>query len=154
MLAWAGAIYAPKLLGYAQVLASGSLRARYGGTGRVLAGMAAETVFTLLLDALSVVSKTATTLRLLLGMRPAWLPQNRTDRGVPWGEAARLLWPHTLLGLLVFAAFAHAGWRTVLWAAPLAGGLVLAIPFCVLTAHPRFGRWLRRRRIAAVPEEL
>jgi membrane glycosyltransferase len=154
MLAWAGAIYAPKLLGYGQVLASRAMRAHYGGTGRVLAGIAAETVFTLLLDALSVVSKTAATARLLLGMRPAWLPQNRTERGVSWAEATRLLWPHTVLGVLVFGAFAQAGWAVVFWAAPLAGGLVLAIPFCVLTAHPRFGAWLRRWRIAAVPEEL
>ena len=154
MVAWASAIYAPKFLGYAQVLASRDKRARYGGVVRMVAGIAAETVFTLLMDAISVVSKTATTARLLLGMRPAWLPQNRAGRGVSWAEAARLLWPHTALGLLTFAAFAHAGWRTVLWAAPLAGGLPLAIPFCVLTASPRFGAWLRRRRIAAIPEEL
>ena len=154
MLAWAGAIYAPKLLGYAQVLASHDLRAHYGGAGRVLTGIAAETVFSLLMDAISVVSKTTTTARLLLGMRPAWLPQNRTERGVSWAEAARLLWPHTAFGAVAFAAFAHAGWRTVLWAAPLSGGLLLAIPFCVLTANPRFGAWLRRRQIAATPEEL
>ena len=154
MLAWGGAIYAPKLLGYTQVLLSGAQRARYGGAGRVLTGIVVETIFTLLLDAMSVVSKTVTTMRLLLGMRAAWLPQNRSGRGVSWGEAARLLWPHTALGVGVFAAFASAGWGTVLWAIPLAGGLVLAIPFCVLTAHPGFGAWLRRHRVAAIPEEL
>ena len=153
MLGWAGAIYAPKLLGYAQVLCARDLRAGYGGLTQMMAGIAAETVFTLLLDAISVVGKTGTTIRLLLGMRAAWLPQNRDDRGVPWAEAARLLWPHTAIGLLAFAAFAQAGWQTVLWAAPLVGGLVLAIPFCVLTADPRFGAWLRRHRIAATPEE-
>ena len=41
-----------------------------------------------------------------------------------------------------------------LWALPLAGGLLLAIPLCVLTADPRFGRWMRRRQIAAIPEEI
>ncbi len=154
MLAWAGAIYAPKLLGYAQVLMAQDQRARYGGSARVLGGMAAETVFTLLMDAISVVSKTATTARLLLGMRPAWLPQNRSDRGVSWSEAARLLWPHTTIGVLAFTAFAQAGWQTVLWAAPLASGLVLAIPFCVLTANPGIGAWLWRHHVAATPEEL
>ena len=154
MLAWAMAIYAPKLLGYAQILMVPSLRASYRGTASVLKGMAAETVFTLLLDALSVVSKTSTTVRLLLGMRPAWLPQNRAGRGVGWPEAARLLWPHTAIGILAFVAFAQAGWHTMLWAAPLAGGLVLAIPLCVLTASPGFGAWLQAHRIAATPEEL
>jgi len=141
------------LFGYAQVLCARDLRAGYGGLTLVLGGIAAETVFTLLLDAISVVGKTGTTIRLLLGMPTAWLPQNRGDRGVPWVEAARLLWPHTAIGLLAFTGFAQAGWQTVLWAAPLAGGLVLSIPFCVLTAAPRFGAWLRRHRIAATPEE-
>ena len=36
----------------------------------------------------------------------------------------------------------------------LAGGLLAAIPLCVLTADPRFGRWLREHRIAAIPEEV
>ena len=150
MLAWASAIYAPKLLGYIEACRRiGS----YGGAARFLCGVLAETVFTLLLDAISVVGKTATTVRLLLGMRPAWLPQNRGDRGVGWGEAARLLWPHTVLGGVAFAGFALAGLETVLWAVPLAGGLPLAVPFCVLTARPWFGAWLRRYGIAAIPEE-
>ena len=153
MLAWVGAIYAPKLLGYLGVLLSPEHRARYGGAGWLLIGVLAETVFTLLLDAMSVISKTATTARLLLGMRAAWTPQNRTDRGVSWAEATRLLWSHTAVGVLAFAGFAQAGWATVLWALPLAGGLLVAIPFCVVTANPRFGAWLRRHAIAAVPEE-
>ncbi len=41
---------------------------------------------------------------------PGWTPQNRDDRGVGWGEATRLLWPQTALGLVVFAGFAVAGW--------------------------------------------
>ena len=93
-------------------------------------------------------------LRLALGRHVGWTPQNRADRGVGWREAARLLWPQTALGALVFAGFASAGWLPALWALPLAGGLLLAIPLCVLTADPRFGRWMRHRRIAATPEEL
>ena len=153
-LGWAGALYAPKLLGYLEVLLRPSERRRYGGTARILAGIALETLFTLQLDAVSVVSKTLATIRLALGQPTPWLPQNRSDRGVSWREAVRLFWPHTLLGVVVFAAFATAGWAAVLWAAPFAGGLLTAIPFCVLTADPRLGRWLQRHRLAAIPEEL
>ena len=42
----------------------------------------------------------------------------------------------------------------MLWAAPFAGGLLLAVPFAVLTADLRLGRWLRRQGIAAMPEEI
>ena len=151
--AWLGALYAPKLLGYAEVALSPDKRGRYGGLARFAGGAAAEFGFTLLLDAVSVTAKTGAMLRLAFGGRSGWTPQNRSDRGVTWGEAARLLWPQTGLGLLAFAGFAAAGWTATLWALPLAGGLLAAIPLCVLTADPRFGRWLRDRQIAAIPEE-
>ncbi len=151
--AWLGALYAPKLLGYAEVALSPDKRVRYGGLARFAGGAAAEFGFTLLLDAVSVAAKTGAMLRLAFGARHGWTSQNRSDRGVTWGEAARLLWPQTGLGVLVFAGFAGAGWTATLWALPLAGGLLAAIPLCVLTADPRFGRWLRDRQIAAIPEE-
>ena len=40
------------------------------------------------------------------------------------------------------------------WALPFAGGLLVAIPFCVMTSSPRLSARLRRRGIAAVPEEI
>ena len=153
-LAWAGALYSPKLLGYLELLLSRGKRARYGGGGRVLAGAAAEMVFTLLMDAVSALSKTIATVRLACGMRAAWTPQNRTDRGVSWAEAARLLWPHTLLGVVVHAAFASAGMTPLMWALPFTGGLLVAVPFCVLTASPVVGAWMQRIGLAAIPEEI
>ena len=153
-LAWPAMLYAPKLLGYAAVLGDPTQRARYGGGARFAAGAVAEFAFSLLLDAVMVLAKTGAMLRLACGAPARWLPQNRNDRGVSWGEATRLCWPQTLLGVLLFAAFATAGWRCALWAAPFIAGLPLAIPFCVLTADPRVGRWLRRRELAAIPEEL
>jgi membrane glycosyltransferase len=152
--AWLGALYAPKLLGYAEVALSAEKRARYGGAGRFGVGVATEFGFTLLLDAVSIVAKTGAMLRLALGGRIAWNSQNRSDRGVGWAEATRLLWPQTVFGVVAFGVFATAGWTATLWALPLAGGLLVSIPLCVLTADPRFGQWLCERQIAAVPEEL
>ncbi len=152
--AWLGALYAPKLLGYAEVALSPDKRARYGGMARFARGAIAEFAFTLLLDAISAAAKTGAMLRMALGVRAGWARQNRVDRGVGWDEATRLLWPQTVLGALAFAGFASAGWVATLWALPLAGGLLMAIPLCVLTADPRFGRWMRRRQIAAIPEEI
>jgi membrane glycosyltransferase len=153
-LAWPGALYSPKLLGYLEVLLSPAKRARYGGAARFALGAAAECAFTLLMDAVSAVAKTAAMLRLAFGATAPWTPQNRNDRGVGWLEAALLLWPQALIGTVVFAGFAQAGWTATLWAAPFAAGLVLAIPLCVLTANARIGQWLRDHRFAAIPEEL
>jgi membrane glycosyltransferase len=152
--AWPGALYAPKLLGYAEVALCPDKRARYGGLALLVRGAVAEFGVTLLLDGLSAVAKSVAMFCLALGARAEWLPQNRSDRGVTWGEAARLLWPQTLLGVLAFACFASAGWMAILLALPLAGGLLAAIPLCVLTADRRIGKRLRAWQVAAIPEEI
>jgi membrane glycosyltransferase len=152
--AWCAVQYAPKLLGYLEVMLSPLHRAAYGGAAAIAIGAALEFIFTLLLDAVSQLSRTGAMLRLALRPRHGWPPQNREARRVSWAEAARLFWPHTLFGVAVFAALLSSSWLAALWAFPFAGGLVLAIPFCMLSAHPGLGRWLRRHRIAAVPEEL
>ena len=151
---WLAALYAPKLFGYAEVALTPAKRARYGGLALFAAGVVAEFGFSLLLDAILATAKTGALLRAVLGKRCDWTGQNRIERGVGWSEAARLLWPHTLLGIVVLAAFASAGWTATLWALPLAGGLAMAIPLCVLTADRRVGRWLCRWQIASIPEEL
>jgi membrane glycosyltransferase len=151
---WLAALYSPKLLGYLEVLALRGARARYGGTARMLAGAVLEATFALALDAIMMASKTLGMARLALGARTGWLPQNRAARGVGWAEAARLLWPHTLLGLLVLAPCARGGAGALAWAMMVAGGLVAAVPLCVWSASPALGAWLARRGLAAVPEEV
>ncbi len=153
-LAWLAALYAPKLLGYAEVLLKPALAARYGGRALFVRGAAAEFAFTLLLDPISAFNKALFMAGLPFGARMGWAPQNRADRGVGWGEAARMLWPHTLFGVLVFAGFAATSWLAVLWALPLAGGLLVAIPLCVASSAPAVSAWFRTRRIAATPEEI
>jgi membrane glycosyltransferase len=151
---WPLTLYSPKLLGYMQVLLSPAARARYGGAARFALGAACEIAFTLLLDAPAQVSKTLALLRLAAGRRADWPAQNRAARGVAWAEAARLFWPHTLFGVAVFAGLAGGGWAAAAWALPFAGGLLCAIPLCVLSADPLVSAALRRAGIASVPEEL
>ncbi len=150
---WAGALYAPKLLGYLELLISRQKRALYGGALRITISALLEILFTLLLDAINTWAKTIVSLRIALGWRAVWLPQNRNDRGVSWSEAARLLWPQTVLGVALLFGYAQAGWVCVAWAAPFVIGLVLAIPFCVISANPVVGAWLQRNKVAAIPEE-
>jgi membrane glycosyltransferase len=120
----------------------------------VLAGAALEAAFSLLLAPVSTVNKSRFLLALALGRRAGWRPQNRADRGVAWADAARLLWWHSALGVLAFAVLAATAPWTIPFFLVWGGGLLVAIPFCVATAAPGFGRWLVARRIAATPEEL
>jgi membrane glycosyltransferase len=154
---WA-ALHAPKLTGYAEVLLRRSLAARYGGRAAFLRGALAEIGFTTLLDPVSTFNKAMFLAALPFGARrrrrAGWAPQNRADRGVAWADAARLLWPHTLFGLAVFGLLAATAPGAALWALPWAGGLLVAIPFCVATASPALSAALRRAQVAATPEEL
>ncbi len=154
MLACWACLHAPKLLGYAEVLLKPALAARYGGRLAFLRGAAAELAFTTLLDPVSTFNKALFLLALPFGGKMGWAAQNRADRGVAWGDALRLLWPHTLFGAVVFGLLLATAPGAALWALPWAGGLLLAVPLCVVTAHPGFSAGLRQRRIAATPEEL
>jgi membrane glycosyltransferase len=152
LLVWA-LVHAPKLAGYAEMLLRPERAAAYGGRGAFLRGALAELAFSAVLQPIRVVHQSGFLLALPFGMRMGWKPQNRADRGVAWGDAARLLWPHALIGALAMAAVAV----TAAWALPFAllwaGGLLVAIPFCVLTTAPGFGRWLVARGLCATPEE-
>lgn len=146
--------FAPKLSGYAQVLIQGEVAARYGGRAAFARGALAELLFMSLFEPLSTLNKAMFLATLPFGRRASWLPQNRADRGIASRDAARLLWPHTLVGLLLGAAFASVSLAALLLALPFTLGMVLAIPLCVLSADPALSAWLRERRIAATPEEL
>jgi membrane glycosyltransferase len=144
----------PKLAGYAQALVQARVAARYGGRAAFARGAAAELAFMQLFEPLSTLNKAIFLATLPFGRRAAWAPQNRADRGIAWADAARLLWPHTAIGVALTAAFAGVSWTALILALPFTLGMVLAIPLCVWSADPRLSAWLRGRRIAATPEEL
>jgi membrane glycosyltransferase len=84
-----------------------------------------------------------------------WTGQNRDAYRVEWRDAGRALWPQTLFGLaLLGTGWGLAGAGAVAWGAPMIAGLVLAIPYAVVTAAPALGRWAERTGLCALPEEI
>jgi len=146
--------FAPKLSGYVQALSQREVAARYGGRAAFAKGALAEFLFMQLFEPLSTLNKAMFLATLPFGRRTGWAPQNRADRGIAWADAARLLWPHSLVGISLTLAFASVSWVALLVAIPFTLGMMLAVPLCVLSADPRVSAWLRERRIAATPEEL
>jgi membrane glycosyltransferase len=146
--------FAPKLSGYAQALVQARIAAPYGGRAAFAKGAVAEVVFMQLFEPLSTLNKAIFLLTLPFGRRVGWAPQNRADRGIAWRDAARLLWLHMLVGVVLTLIFAAVSLPALLLALPFTLGMVLAIPLCVLSADPALSAWLRARRIAATPEEL
>jgi membrane glycosyltransferase len=146
--------FAPKLSGYAQALVQARIAAPYGGRAAFAKGAVAEVVFMQLFEPLSTLNKAIFLLTLPFGRRVGWAPQNRADRGIAWRDAARLLWLHMLVGVVLTLIFAAVSLPALLLALPFTLGMVLAIPLCVLSADPALSARLRARRIAATPEEL
>lgn len=148
------AYYASKLLGYLEVLMKPRLAARYGGRAAFAKGALAELAFTFFFEPVSLLNKAFFLALLPFGRRIGWAPQARSAHGVGWGEAARLLWPHTLFGLALTLLLALTAPAALPWALPFLLPLLLAIPFCTLTASRRFSAKLRRAGLCATPEEI
>jgi membrane glycosyltransferase len=148
---WFGPIFATLL----DVLTRGKERRAFGGGARLLAGIIANVIFTLLLWPIRWFSATLSFARLVTGSRVGWGAQSRDDHAVPFALALRSLWPHTLLGVSVIALLAVTAPAALPYALLIAaGGLALSAPFAVLTANAAFGAALARRGIGALPEEI
>lgn len=143
----------PKLAGLADVLLTPGGTARYGGTGRFLAGAGIEIVSSFLVGAVTTFRLTLFMGGLVLGRSITWDGQARDAHGIPWGEAARGLWGPTLFGALVCGALALLSPAALLLSLPLTLGYLVAIPFTVLSASPALGERMTRAGLCAVPEE-
>ena len=151
--AMVGMSLAPKIAGALHVVLERGGVARYGGAWRFLAGLAVETVFSVLMAPVVAVHLTVFLIGLVFGRTVGWNGQIRDAYGLEWRTALRALWPQTLFGAVVIGTLAVHAPGAVPWVLPVALGLVLAVPFAVLTASPALGRWLARYRLCGIPEE-
>jgi membrane glycosyltransferase len=147
-------IFAPKLASSADVLLRRSARRSYGGAARFVANVIGEMLFSFLLSPVMALTHTAFMARLFLLRRGgAWNSQKRETHAVPWPLAWMKLWPHTLTGVAVIGIVAATRPADIGYALMAAGGLALSVPFAVITAAPRVGKWLSRLGIGRIPEE-
>jgi membrane glycosyltransferase len=145
--------FAPQLTTFLDILMSAQARQRYGGTARLLAGMAIELAFTILLCPIMWFGHTLFLVGLAFGRGIGWGAQTRDDHVVPVSAAARVFWPHTLLGVASIAVLAATHPAAIPYALYIAAGPALAIPLAVLTALPSVGLAFARVGIGRLPEE-
>jgi membrane glycosyltransferase len=145
---------APKLAGMLDVAFTPGGMRRYGGPLRFLASSLTEIVFSILLAPIAAIRLTIFMVSLLFGRSVIWSGQQRDVQGLSWATAFNGLWPQTLFGFALLALFSWKAPGVLYWAAPLLSGMILAVPFAVVTASPRFGRFMSRIGLCAIPEEL
>ncbi len=144
----------PKIAGLADVLLRKGGAARYGGTGRLLAGAAAEFLFSTLVSPVIALRVAIFMAGLPFGRTVTWDGQARDAERLSWRTALAGLWPQLLFGLALIAILAATVPGSLWYASPMLAGLLLAVPLAVLTAEPAFGAWCARKQLCAVPEEI
>jgi membrane glycosyltransferase len=148
---WILMLLTPKIAGFVDaVLKSSKL---YGGALRLLLGGIAETVFGFLLTSISMVGQSIFMAALLFGKTISWDGQRRDRYRLSWGEAAKVLWPHTLFGFVLLAILVYGAPGAIVWFVPFLAGPLFSIPFAVATALPELGAYAARLRFCGIPEE-
>jgi membrane glycosyltransferase len=143
----------PKLLAAVLAIRDRTLRRGFGGTGRLLASLLIEQLFSMLLAPAMMVFHSTFVLTTLAGKPVSWSAQERGDRGIGIGEALwRHKW-HVLLGLAWGAVILWLAPRYIWWLMPVLAGLILSAPLTMLTSRTGAGRWTRRHGLLLTPEE-
>jgi membrane glycosyltransferase len=143
----------PKLMGLAQVLADGDRSASYGGRGRVVLGGMAEIVMSMLIAPIVALALTRFAIGLCFGQRIGWTAQQRSRDRLRWDEAARVLWPQTLTGLVLCVWLGLMVPWALIFGAPVIVAMLGAIPIAVISTLPGLSRWSMERGLFDIPED-
>jgi membrane glycosyltransferase len=147
-----GLYFAPRLLGVLEA----ALRdpSSYGGIARLLSGAAAEAILTVLFAPVAMVAATGALGRLATGRRLGWETQRRAFHRIGWIEAARALWPQSLIGAAMLAVLLLKAAGAAAWFLPFCAGLLLSVPLAVATSSRTLSVWAERWKFCAGPEEI
>ncbi|MCV3272321.1 glucans biosynthesis glucosyltransferase MdoH [Roseobacter sinensis] len=143
----------PKLMGLGQILADPARARAYGGRDRVIWGGVTEILFSMLTAPIVAVALSIFLIGLAFGKRVGWDAQQRTRERLHWPEAARVLWPQTLLGVSLAAwLVATAPWALA-FGAPILLALCFSIPIAVISTNPKLGALSITCGLFALPED-
>ena len=145
--------FAPKIATVIDVVSRPQLRRAFGGAGASSRASSPRRCSSLMLSPIMWFGHTLFLTGLLLGRKIGWGGQARDDHSVPWPDAVKQLWPHTLLALTCIAILALTVPAASPYALFIAGGPALSIPLAVVTSWPAVGRALMRLGLGALPEE-
>lgn len=132
----------PKLLGLMLEIKRTRLARESFGTLRALFGVVTETVFSVLLSPILMVTQTVAVFQVLFGRDSGWRTQRRDGRGMSFVEALHFHRRHMLVGALTAVACWEASALVVAWMSPVILGLVFSAPLSWLTSRPA-GPFLR-----------
>ena len=130
----------PKLLAFVLLLTQTDTRKKFGGAGRVLAGIIIETLLSGLIAPAMMIFQSTAVADILLGRDAGWQVQRRDDGEVSRDEVVRKYAAPTLVGVAMAASAYAVSLPLLFWMAPVIVGLLLAIPMAMLTSMAGAGR--------------
>lgn len=110
---------------------------------RATAGVFLETLYSMLIAPILMITQTAGSLQILVGRDAGWNAQSRGDGAIGFADAMRFARWHMVIGVGMAAiAWSHS-LGLLAWMAPVILGLLLAGPMSWLTSRPagRLARW-------------
>lgn len=143
-MATMGVVLLPKGLGLLLELQRIYYSRERGGSVRAILAVATETVWSMLIAPILMMTQTSACAQILMGRDAGWKPQSRDESGIPFLDALRFHALHIVAGL-VLALLCY--WTTpalAIWMAPVIAGLLLSAFINWLTARPAgfVMRWL------------
>ena len=135
-MATMGVVLLPKGLGLILELQRVYVACERGGSLRAIAAVATETVYSMLIAPILMMTQTSAVAQILMGRDAGWKPQARDERGIPLIDALRFHVRHMVVG----AGLALLCWNTTpelaIWMAPVILGLLLSGFINWYTARP------------------
>jgi membrane glycosyltransferase len=143
--------FAPKIATAVDVFLRSGLRRGFGGGLRFAANLVSEILFSALLAPVVALGNTIFMTGLLFGRTIGWTAQRRDDHAVSLVDAARRLWPQSVLGVLLGIIAWRGGYFLI--SLPMTLGFAIAIPFAIATSLPGLGRAFILLGLGRIPEE-
>jgi len=140
----------PRALSAAAVVLRGEAAA-FGGTPRLALGALLELLLSTFQAPLRMLAHCLYVLGALTGLKLEWKSPPRGDDALGWGDATRRVGSMVALPLLAGVGLVRRA--VTLTLAPMLLPLTLAVPFTVLTGHPRAGRFAQRLGLLRTPED-
>jgi membrane glycosyltransferase len=125
----------PKFLGLALELKRVRHARETFGTARALLGVLTETLFSVLISPILMVTQTAAVFQVLFGLDSGWRAQSRDGNGITFSDAIRYHRWHMLVGVLMGFACYEASPLVLAWMSPVIVGLIFAAPISWLTSR-------------------
>jgi membrane glycosyltransferase len=144
-------LFLPKLI--AALLAARRGAARYGGASTLAMSTLVEIVLSALLAPVRMLFHSQFVLAALCGWSIQWKSPERADASTSWSEALRRHGAQSALGLAWVVLVAIKAPDFLPWLAPVAAGLILAVPLSVWTSRMNVGLVCRKLGLLLTPTE-